>query len=180
MELENLNIHCRNCKEHERRPKGLYNSFLTSMTIGDISPNIEDYLPNVRRAKATLGVCRPLFFNYENLIDIGPDSFVFVDEVEDPEYIVKMYLNTSPGRINEYLEEIESYNKVLEGKKFILNSREFTIKVNPILEITELGNPTCIATLSEYVPGENEYTRYMRECREVYPDSGVRSYEKEL
>lgn len=103
-----------------------------------------------------------------------------MDEVEDPEYVVKMYLNTSPGRINEYLEEIESYNKVLEGKKFILNSREFTIKVNPILEITELGNPTCIATLSEYVPGENEYTRYMRECREVYPDSGVRSYEKEL
>lgn len=61
MELENLNIHCRNCKEHERRPKGLYSSLLASIPIDDISPNIADYLSNVRRAKATLGECRPIF-----------------------------------------------------------------------------------------------------------------------
>jgi len=180
MELENLNIHCRNCEEHEKRPKDVYNSFLSSVSIDNISPNIGDYLPNVRVAKAKLGVCRPLFFYYENLIAIGPDSFVFVDEVEDPENIIKIYLNTSLGRIIKYSKEIESYNRILEESQFILNDKKFTIKVNPILKIKELGNPTCIVTHSKYIPGENEYTRYMREYIDPSDTLGVRSYEKEL
>jgi len=181
MELENLNIHCRNCQNYEKRPKGYYHAYLASTPVEEFFPSISKFLPNVRAAKAMLGVCRPLFFYYENLIDIGPDSFVFVDGIEDPEYVVKMYLNTSLGRINEYSEEIQSYNKLLEGRKFILNGKEFTVEVNPIFEIMELGNPTCIATLSKYISGENEYIRYMRERHELYPDtSGVRSYEKEL
>ena len=179
MELKDLNIHCRNCKTYEYRPKYMYYS--------DQSPDFSKLLPNVRTSFKRLHNCKNLFLYHQDMVDIGSDSFVFLDYKEYPQYVIKLYLDSSLRRISNYKREMDEFRSVVEEKRVYAYGKEFTLNVNPILGVEQLKHEKCIATISEYILGENEYARYMRESKEYFnmnpeitdsSESGIHSYER--
>ena len=180
MELKDLNIHCRNCTTYEYRPKYMYHS--------NQSPDFSELFPDVNSAFKRLRNCKSLFLCHEEMVDIGSDSFVFLDNRESPHYVIKLYLDSSLRRINNYKREKEEFREEVQGKEVYAYGKEFTVNVNPILGVEQLKHEKCVAAISEYIPGENEYTRYMRESEEhfsLHPEkslyySGIHFYENIL
>ena len=160
MELKDLNIHCRNCKTYEYRPKYMYHH--------DQCPDFSELLPNVETAFKRLHNCKNLFLYHQDMVDIGSDSFVFLDNRESPQYVIKLYLDSNLRRISNYRKEMDEFRSTIEGKRLYAYEKEYTINVNPILDVEQLKHEKCIVAISEYIPGENEYTRTMRESEEYF------------
>lgn len=87
------------------------------------------------------------------MIDIGSDSFVFLDNRESPHYVIKLYVDNNFRRISNYKKEIGEFKSMVDGRKVYAYEKEFTVNVNPILAFEQLKHEKCIAAISEYIPG---------------------------
>jgi hypothetical protein len=144
---------------------------------------MDEFLSDNKSAERLLHGCSLSIENYENIIAVGPDSIVLIDEIESPTNVIKLYFETSYERLLQYQREIREFNMEFDDKPIQLFDRGFLIKANPIIDVKYLFENRCIATLSEYIPGENEYERFRREYLETRNQdnqTNVISYEREL
>jgi len=178
MNFETIDINCQECKTSEKRPTGLYFNYQARL-----DPSMDEFLSDNKSAERFLQGCSLSIENYENIIAVGPDSIVFVDDMQDPTSVIKLYFETSYKRLLQYQGEIREFNREFQGKPIILFDREFLIKANPVINIKHLFENRCVATLSEYIPGENEYERFRREYTESEVEDKqmeVVNYEREV
>jgi hypothetical protein len=155
-ELKNFSFHCQKClTEPESKPNS-YNISCSS----DFS-EIRWCDKNPRSAFSTLYGCRTLFFFYQNIIDVGPDGFILADSKDNPIHVLKIYTKSSMEKVLNYQKKTQKFALENDGKTFENKGQIYKIVTNPILEVAQLGKRGCVATLSPFIPGENEYERYM-------------------
>lgn len=149
---ETINIHCRNCVV-EKPP------YIPSRYSYDY--RLWEEL--TRRGKLrSISPCRFLKLHSDSILAFGPDSFVI--KSSDGNFVYKLYPKHSEEQILGYQKRIKEFKEEHDGKLVPFNGLNFAICTVPLLRVYRQDN--CVFGVSDYIPGENEYDRYLREARE--------------